>query len=289
MPAERRYTLDGFIKTGQKKFTEEFGHMNNQNLFHFESKTYIDEKQQAFEGTLLLVGRWYYSTTKAAGPMTWALSTSHGISYYCGSPGQILVPALQRARIYHDAPFDLMFKSDGLSVSQNAYERNHQVKEAIIEAAINFAFLLTGRISHFDNIAGTDVLGNFQFACVNLYKNSNKTKTTKLPLQQHLNCAESPAALSERQRGLVEMKDDECSGIDPRSNTALVLSHKRSRPSSEVHEDDWSGPRTYFPNLIDQQTLKDLATVPRKRASLVVSYTLDQSAMIHSTVPSLVN
>jgi hypothetical protein len=80
------------------------------------------------------------------------------------------VPELNQSCIYHDYPFDAMFRADGLNHSSH-YDRTQMVRESVIVTMVNFAILLNGRVDHVNNVTGVDMLANFKFACLNFIKN----------------------------------------------------------------------------------------------------------------------
>jgi hypothetical protein len=246
MPPQGRYALEDFVKAGQKEFSKEFRNIHKAELFRFEIKTYVIDKNQVCEDSLLYVGKWHSSVTRIDGPTAWALSTKEGIKYYAGPHGRVLSPVLQRGRIYHDYPFDLLSRSEGLDSSQRGYDRTLEVKEAVIEPVINFAFLLTGRSKYVDNLTGTDMLRNFRFACMNLHKNTCKIKDAKSSIPGLPSPQEVSMVLPERQGNRI--KREEQVHVDSQSSTALV-SRKRARAGRDYEEHDSLAPCKYLLTL----------------------------------------
>jgi hypothetical protein len=243
MPPQGRYALEDFVKTGQTDFKKEFRNINKAELFRFEKKTYVNDENQVCEDSLLYVGKWHSSITRIDGPTAWTLSNKEGIKYYAGPHGRVLLPVLQRGRMYHDYPFDLLSRSEGLDSSRRGYDRTLEVKEAVIEPVIKFAFLLTGRSKYVDNLTGTDMLSNFRFACMNLHKNTRKTKDAKSSIPELSQPVEIAMVLPERQRNRTRREERAC--VETQSSTALV-SRKRARVGLDDEEHDSLAPCKYL-------------------------------------------
>jgi hypothetical protein len=74
----------------------------------------------------------------------WAYPTPSGIIYYIGNPEREckLMPPHLQTTIDYGMPFMMMYKTVGWS--DGVGEVVPMVKKQVMEAAINFAFLLTG-------------------------------------------------------------------------------------------------------------------------------------------------
>lgn len=165
------YTLGDFAKFGTEHSPTELASLLNGHVYQFENKTFVDNSEQTRKATLLFIGRYFY--TKDGGPLTWALVTVTGITYYSGKFGRVCkpIPTASQAKIYQDYPFDLMFNHEGSNWRDHGFDPTQKVKESVFEAAINFAFFFTSRLDCVDNAKGTDMLNNFKFACLNFHRN----------------------------------------------------------------------------------------------------------------------
>ena len=192
------------------------------------------EDQQPREGMLLYVGRWY---AKSGDSQTWALATTNGINYYSGKHGRVCIPVqhFHRTRIYHDYPFDRMFVTQGLHATR---DQTHSVKESVVEAVINFAFLLTGRIDYvkIENKAGAEMLSKFKFACTNLHRPRNMdVAQPSLPIEARV--SEASEIIPERESEIV---------IDRKREPSFeVISSKRVRTCRDADTND-TPPRKYL-------------------------------------------
>jgi hypothetical protein len=165
MAPQTRYKLDDYQRYATANFPVKYASIADIKLYRFETKWTMDEQNQAHKTTLLFIGRYYI--TKPGGLEAWAHATTSGILYFSGKPYEKCkpVPAHLQSRIYPDYPYDLMLKSESTQRSSFREYPKWIVKESVIEAVVNFAFVLLTQLGHVENIKGTDMLSDFAFAC----------------------------------------------------------------------------------------------------------------------------
>jgi hypothetical protein len=95
------------------------------------------------------------------------MSARHSILYFSEKPCEKCkaVPDHLQSRIYPDHPFDLMLESKNTQRSSFSERPKWIVKESVIEAVVNFAFLLLTQLGYVEKVKGTDMLSDFAYAC----------------------------------------------------------------------------------------------------------------------------
>jgi hypothetical protein len=170
MAPQQQYTLDDFQRFATANFPEEYALVADFNLYRFENIWAMNEQNVAQETTLLFIGR--YCFTKSGGPGAWAHVATSGVTYYSGKANNMCKPVLayHQSWIYPDYPFDLMLKSESSQLSNHGEYPKWIVKESVIEAIINFAFLFATQLEYIENLQGTDMLSDFAVACYSFHK-----------------------------------------------------------------------------------------------------------------------
>lgn len=122
------------------------------------------------------------------------------MTYYSSHSGRVYkpIPALNHPKIYHDYPFDSLFDMEGENWKHKGYDPTLTVKESVIETAIVFAFLFTGRLYKIDNVKGVDMLNLFKFACANFHSNTVEVKAES-PLRDRFHTMEASNSYSHEQ------------------------------------------------------------------------------------------
>jgi hypothetical protein len=210
MAPQQQYTLDDFQRFATANFPEEYALVADFNLYRFENIWAMNEQNVAQETTLLFIGRYYY--TKSGGPVAWAHAATSGMSYYSAKAKEMCKPVLahHQSRIYPDYPFDLMLKSGSSQLSSYGECPRWIVKESVIEAIINFAFLFATQLEYVENVKGTDMLSNFAVACYSFHK--YKVVMTAIAASPH----QRPALVSSRPIPEVRARSEHVSNSNTR-------------------------------------------------------------------------
>jgi hypothetical protein len=208
MAPQQQYTLDDFQRFARANFPAEYASIADANLHRFENRWTMDEQNQAHKLTLLFIGRYY--RTKPGGSEAWAHATISGITYYSGKANEICKPVLARyeSRIYPDYPLDFMLKSESL---QNM---RWMVKEYLMEAAINFAFLLAAQLKCVHNVKGRDMLIDFADACSSFRRYKVAMMATGVSSVRQPLTLDSPIDISDVRATHEQLTKDDAQSVD---------------------------------------------------------------------------
>ncbi|KAI8942653.1 hypothetical protein NX059_000706 [Plenodomus lindquistii] len=177
MPSQRRLTLAGVEEYAERKFPKAFTKFEAMREFTFERKKAANGHPRE-RAEMLLVGR--YHTQNATLPNVWAYTVGSGISYYVSLRGTLLAKlAPDPARIYFcDEPFSLMIGAKNDEVlytakhARSGYVPSINKWRDVVESAITYIFLKSGRMDYAYVSDKRDMLDNFRLACMYFKKNT---------------------------------------------------------------------------------------------------------------------
>jgi hypothetical protein len=167
MAARKGYTLEDFQCSMSASCPIEYASVADPELFAFDTLEIMNFLSGPQDVSMLRIGNCIVQHERN---LVWAYSTPSSIVYYIGNlerECKLMPPHLQTT-IDYGMPFMMMYKSVGWS--EGVDEVVPMVKKQVMEAAINFAFLLTGRVKYVENVKGEYVLSNFLFACHLYYR-----------------------------------------------------------------------------------------------------------------------
>ncbi|KAH8724890.1 hypothetical protein GQ44DRAFT_772629 [Phaeosphaeriaceae sp. PMI808] len=169
MPPMKQYVLEDFKAYAQKSFPFDFTLVANPNIYTFKRMSFVNDNHEAFTAKLLHIGSYW---AKANGPTAWAHVESSGISYYTGKLGEVCKPIRKdrQSRIYHSSPFSLMILRDERPDRDGSMTAKRM---AVIETAINFAFLASGHYRQVNSRSGNAMFQDFELAYTNFHRNSS--------------------------------------------------------------------------------------------------------------------
>ncbi|KAI4689923.1 uncharacterized protein J4E84_004104 [Alternaria hordeiaustralica] len=169
MMPKKRYILGDFTKYATGRLATHFTAISDMALYQFSEKLYLDEKHNTHRRHMLLVGHY---SRKASGPPVWACATGERICYYSG-PGKQVTPLVQdihSSKVYYDPPFSYIGGSHDYSSQKPGMNPERKLERAVVDSAINFIFLSTGRLDQVFDLVNPDILGHFKLACTNLVR-----------------------------------------------------------------------------------------------------------------------
>jgi hypothetical protein len=202
MAPQKQYTLADFLKFAHGNLPSNLADVQ---LYTFEQRMIVDEKDRAHEVTLLHLGRYFF---RENGPQAWAQALTTGITYYSGQSGRVCkpIPQQHQVKIYYDYPVDRLFNMEGRNTyyRTDRYEPTLAIRDSVIETVIVFAFLYTGRLYLIDTFKSAAMLNNFKIACANFHKNAVKLKTES-PIGELSYTSAAPSLEPEARIGPQEM------------------------------------------------------------------------------------
>jgi len=166
---KKKYILGDFTKYATGRLATHFTAISDMALYKFSEKLYLDEKHNTHRHHMLLVGHY---SRKAGGPPVWACATGEKICYYSG-PGKQVTPLTQdihSSKVYYDPPFSYIGGSHDYSSQKPGMNPERKLERAVVDSAINFIFLLSGRLEQVFDLVNPDILGHFRLACTNLVR-----------------------------------------------------------------------------------------------------------------------
>jgi hypothetical protein len=195
MVSREQYALGDFTKHSTGKLATQFAAVSNMALYEFSEKLYLDEKQRAHRCHMLFVGHY---SRRFSGPPVWTYATGEKICYYSGRGNQVILLALDTdsSKVYYDPPFSYIGGSQEYSNMRPGVNTERRLERAVVESAINFVFLMTGRLEAVLDLVNPDLLCNFRLACANLQRHQKLPHTTGSALyeQDSENGVSAPAA-----------------------------------------------------------------------------------------------
>jgi hypothetical protein len=176
----KKYVLGDFTKYGTSKLARQFAAIADMDLYDFTEKMYLDEKNEARQCHMLLVGHFSF---KSGGPPVWAEATGQRICYYSGTRFLVtpLIHDVQSSKVYYDPPFSRIGGALDYSNVRPGMSPERKLERAVVEATINFIFLQSGRLEQVQDLMNPDILSNFRQACRNFslqQRPSSSTDTT---------------------------------------------------------------------------------------------------------------
>jgi hypothetical protein len=177
MKMRKKYILGDFTKYATGKLAAQFAAISNMTLYEFSEKVYLSEKIRAHRCHMLLVGHY---SRKSGGPPVWAHATGEKICYYSGAGTQVtpLVQDIHSSKVYYDSPFSYIGGSQDYSSLKPGMNPERKRERATVDSAINFIFLMSGRLEEVCDLVNPDILGSFRLACVNLVRYQKPSHTT---------------------------------------------------------------------------------------------------------------
>ncbi|KAE8828960.1 hypothetical protein PTNB73_05909 [Pyrenophora teres f. teres] len=178
MSYKKEYTLDDFRDNAQDKFPDQFPLIANITAYKFEKISYTNGDGVGQQADMLSIGHYY---KKSCGPTVWAHTQGLCIQYYYGKSSDVCapVPDAHRTRIYYHEPFKLMGSTQGCAESKRNLTVGRKYEQAVFDTVVYFVFLLTGHLMLVSTDAGTDMLDNLRFACMNLAHKLNTPEQTR--------------------------------------------------------------------------------------------------------------
>ncbi|KAL7778747.1 hypothetical protein CFE70_008248 [Pyrenophora teres f. teres 0-1] len=178
MSYKKEYTLDDFRDNAQDKFPDQFPLIANIAAYKFEKISYTNGDGVGQQADMLSIGHYY---KKSCGPTVWAHTQGLCIQYYYGKSSDVCapVPDAHRTRIYYHEPFKLMGSTQGCAESKRNLTVGRKYEQAVFDTVVYFVLLLTGHLMLVSTDAGTDMLDNLRFACMNLAHKLNTPEQTR--------------------------------------------------------------------------------------------------------------
>ncbi|KAI4623037.1 uncharacterized protein J4E87_006130 [Alternaria ethzedia] len=221
MLLKKRYILGDFNKYATGRLATHFAAISDMALYEFSEKLYLDEKNNARRCHMLLVGHY---SRKSGGPPVWAHATGERICYYSGSGTQVtpLVQDIHSSKVYYDPPFSYIGGSQDYGSLKPGMNPERKLERAVVDSAINFIFLLSGRLEQVSDLMNPDILSHFRLACTNLvrhrkpcvgdasYKQGSDTAVFGAPASGQLHSHE-PIAPAESNLSLARLSMDTAS------------------------------------------------------------------------------
>lgn len=182
----KQYVLGDFVKYATGIFAAHFVAISDMGIYEFAEKQYTDEKQQLQTCHMVLVGHY---ARKSGGPPVWAQATGDGIRYHKGTGFLVepLILDIHCGKVYYDPPFSYIGGTIKNSDTPRGMTQERKFQRAVVESAIHFVFLLSGRLNQTLDITNLDLLGHFKIALVNLLQNrkaheaADRTPTKRSP------------------------------------------------------------------------------------------------------------
>ncbi|ENI10319.1 hypothetical protein COCC4DRAFT_46109 [Bipolaris maydis ATCC 48331] len=182
----KQYVLGDFVKYATGIFAAHFVAISDMGLYEFAEKQYIDKNLQCNTRHMVLTGHYH---RKSSGPPVWAESTGEEIRYYKGTGCRVepLIPDIQSGKVYYDPPFSYIGGTISNGDAGRGMTQERKFQRAVVESAIHFIFLATGRLNQTLDITNPDLLGHFKVALVNLLQNreayeaSHRTPIKEIP------------------------------------------------------------------------------------------------------------
>ncbi|XP_014556830.1 hypothetical protein COCVIDRAFT_26461 [Bipolaris victoriae FI3] len=182
----KQYVLGDFVKYATGIFAAHFVAISDMGIYEFAEKQYTDEKQQLQTCHMVLVGHY---ARKSGGPPVWAQATGDGIRYHKGTGFLVepLILDIHCGKVYYEPPFSYIGGTIKNSDTPRGMTQERKFQRAVVESAIHFVFLLSGRLNQTLDITNPDLLGHFKIALVNLLQNrkaheaADRTPTKRSP------------------------------------------------------------------------------------------------------------
>jgi hypothetical protein len=189
MNPKKRYIVQDFVQHAHKRFPREFASVADPSRYKFNRKTFLDANNAIHEVVVLLVGQYH---KRRGGPSVWARATGSSIQYFQGPKTEeacTLITEDQHTRIYYDGLYSTMAgpqDGKGMTVGRRA-------GQIVVETFINFLFLWTGYLKEVNNVEKSDMLTNFEYACMKIQSVHAGPSALKSPIKQHQGASRPPA------------------------------------------------------------------------------------------------
>jgi hypothetical protein len=222
MAPRKQYFLRDFTRCATQRLAEDFAAISDMDLYQFAEKVYLNDRQNACRCYMLLVGHYSF---KSGGPPVWAHATGIYIRYYKGAGNQVspLIGDIHTSKVYYDPPFSFMGGLQNSGDSKSGINTERKLERAVVESAINFLFLSTGRLDHALDMDHPDMLANFKLAVKNFVRHQKANRTAHRALQ------EQPSD-NRMDLATVREKTQPC-GV---YRGTLELAHRDRKPNSAV-------------------------------------------------------
>lgn len=177
MMVRKKYVLGDYAKCSTGRLAVPFAKISNMESYEFAEKSYVDDKHRAHRCHMLLVGHY---SRKSGGPPVWVRATGERVCYYSGAGTQVnlLVQDIHSSKVYYDPPFSIIGGLQDYSNLRPGMNPERKLERAVVESAINFIFLASGRLEKVFDVVNPDILGHFKLACANLNRHRKPLHNT---------------------------------------------------------------------------------------------------------------
>ena len=200
MDSKQRHSFQDFVEYAEEYCPDEYAALMDPEMWMMKPKTIREQDKSLRRERMLLVGTPFYRNGRQN---LWAIATGLGVDYYYGQPDEEFVHplhALQVQKTYFDPPLRYVSGSQ----AAKGMTKSRRVGKALAELVINVVFLLKGELYFVWDLGGTDMLGDFKYACLNFEANRQSEEEEERVVAEQIEANKVAQGQARRERWQTE-------------------------------------------------------------------------------------